>query len=251
MSNTPHNPDGPSGHTLETESAPQIDLILQAYTLDRVRAILAASRQHVSPVDATGGPPDAYLPGGEHVLRPVLDPNGELVRHLLVHRKGWKRRTLCPDELRRTEPSGHYPACAICQLAPAYDDGRMRVEEVTLMYGHLYTTEQLSPFWKPHQTYLVVMWTELAESIRAHLTLWLGTQPEPVCAMLNPYAPGPALRLRVTQRPQRSVSVALTAETFSPIALGDGYRPLTACWIGPEFNVADYQHTHAELQCLA
>ena len=169
----------------------------------------------MSPFDATGGPPDAYLPGGEHVLRPASDPTGELVRRVPVHRKGWRGRTHCPDALRRTGPPDHYPECAICKLATEYDDWRLRVEEVALMYGHLYMTEQLSRFWKPGQTSVVVMRAKLAETIRAHLAVWLETQPEPVWAMLIPSVPGPALRLRVTQRPQWSLSVALT-ERHSP-----------------------------------
>jgi hypothetical protein len=180
----------------------------------------------------------------------MFDPTGALMRHATVHTRGWQWRTLCPDALRRTDPSGHYPACAICQCATEREDWRMRVQEMTLLYGHLYTTAQPSPFWQPEQTYLVVMRTQFAEMIQAWLSTWLWTEPEPVCALLNPYSPGPALRLRVAQPQQELPSVELTAETFSPLALGAWYRPLTACWIDPTFQWADYQRTHAELQFL-
>ena len=99
------------------------------------------------------------------------------------------------------------------------------MEEMTLLYGHLYTTQQPSPFWKPGQTYVLVMKTTLAETIRAHLDTWLETQPEAVCAMLNPHVPGPALALSVTQRPQWSLTLSSRQKRFPPSFWGTGTGP--------------------------
>ena len=64
--------------------------------LAAVRATVAALKQQMSPSYAAGGPPDVYLPGGEHVVRPVLDSTGELFRHLKVHRTGWEAAHALP-----------------------------------------------------------------------------------------------------------------------------------------------------------
>ncbi len=151
------------------------------------------------------------------MVRPVLDATGELLRHLRVHRnREGKRWTHCPNAMQQYGPPGDYPCCEICALATQRNDWRLRMEEVTLMYGHLYRTRQQSPFWKPGQTYLLLMRTTLAETIRAHLETWLETQPEAVCAMLQPHVPGPALALSVTRQPQWSLTLSLTDRNVSP-----------------------------------
>jgi hypothetical protein len=94
------------------------------------------------------------------------------------------------------------------------------------------------------------MKTSLAETMRVQLDTWLGTQPdaEAICAMLQPHVPGPALALSVTRQPQWSLTLARTADTYPPLALGDWYRPLTAWWIPPEFDLAAYQRVLAGLE---
>ena len=185
--------------------------------LEKVHAVVAASKQNRPPFSPAGGLPYAWLSGGEYVLRPVLDATGELLRHLRGHynREG-KRWTHCPNAMQQSGPPGDYPRCEICALAKQRNDWRLRMEEVTLMYGHLYRTRQQSSFWKPGQTYLLLMRTTLAETIRAHLETWLETQPEAVYAMLQPHVPGPALALSVTRRPQWSLTLSLTARNVSP-----------------------------------
>ena len=121
------------------------------------------------------------------------------------------------------------------------------MEELTLLFGHLYTTQQPSEYWKPGQTYGIAMKTPLAKTLLGHLETWLRTQPEAMEAMFTPHGAGPALQLSVTQRPRWSLTLSLTAATYPPIALGDWYRSLTDCWIGSEFNLSEY---HAVLAAL-
>jgi hypothetical protein len=215
--------------------------------LDRLRAHIAAYKQLGSLTATAGGPSMAFLPIGEHVFRPVLDATGALVRPLWLHRHGGKLRTHCPDALQEKGPPGDYPDCAICALETQRKDWRLRMEKMALMYGHVYRTRHQSPFWQPGQTYVLVLKAAVFETMRAQLDIWMETQLETIGAMLQPHVPGPALTLSVTRQPQWSLALALTVETFPTIALGDWYRPLTACWIGPEFNLAEY---HAVLAAL-
>ena len=54
--------------------------------------------------------------------------------------------------------------------------------------------------------------------------------------------------VQVTKGLNGSVKIpALTAQCFPSVALGEWFIPLEHCWIGPEFNLADY---HAMLAAV-
>src|SRR5207247_877143 len=143
----------------------------------------------------------------------------------------------CPDLVRDSDPSGVYPLCKICTVATERGDWRLQRAEYVLMYGHLCTTSNASGFWQPGKTYLMIERIRIISSLCQLLEPGATQQPEQLLAMLNPLGPGPAMVVEVTKGLHGSVKIlALTAQSFPSVALGEWFIPLEHCWIGPEFN---------------
>jgi hypothetical protein len=217
--------------------------------LDGVRALLKESTRGGALFSPHGGPPIAHLPEGPHIIRWLFGPRGEIWRDLELHQIK-HLLTLCPDREQATNPTGDYPSsCEICALATQRNDWRLQRRRHVLIYGYVGHTTQKSQFWLPRKTYVINGPPRLRVSLIALLKEWIVQQPEDMLAMLTPHVAGPATSVDVKKGRQGSITMTpYTDESFPPISLGDWYIPLDQCWIGPEFNLVDYQACLAEVK---
>ena len=217
------------------------------WSLDHVRALLAQHKRPEVAIVTQGGPYRAFIPEGEHVIRLLFDPQGELWRIVTVHHT-LQCRTYCPDLVRDTDPAGVYPPCEICTVATQREDWRLQRAEYALIYGHLCRTSDASGFWRPGTTYLMIGRSRLICSLRQFLEQGVAQQPAQLLTMLNPLGAGPGMVVQVTKGLNGSVAIpSFTAKSFPPGTLGEWYVPLEHCRIGPEFNLGEYHAVLAEI----
>src|SRR5262249_10543452 len=99
-----------------------------------------------------------------------------------------------------------------------------------------------SQYWRGGKTYLLIAPTEIRTGLTPLLTPGSDEQRERFFTMLNPPLPGPPAIMQVRKRQTSTVNLTcFTAHAFPTPSLGPWYKPLRDCWIGPQFNLDDYQ----------
>src|SRR5262245_233966 len=215
--------------------------------LDHVRRILAQHHRPEVAIVTPDGPAVVYLPGGRHVLRWLFDPARQLYRLLELHQVG-EYNTHCPDYFRELNPAATCPPCVICRVAAQRADWRLQRQKRVLSYGYLCATDEPNAFWQTGKIYLLVGPFRLFAALRRLLEQEVEHRPAQLLDMLNPLVPGPAAGVEVLKGLQGSVTISpFTTESFPPIPVGDGYKPLQECWLGSEFSLGQYHEVLAAI----
>jgi hypothetical protein len=218
------------------------------FDLNRLMTLVGKAEKAVPALHTEGGRSKvAFLPIGTHKLRIFYDPTGEMYRSVVTHKIG-KIHTLCPDWLREQGHSG-VPECRICELAREIDDWKLSPSRrfYTLIYAHLYETNNPSEWWQPNHSYVVVGKNRMKTTINSLLKTFASSSPDYILDMVNPNRSGGITTVEVTGGIQGTVTFTpLPGDTKPPIEVGDWWKPLSDGYIPRDFNLEVYQEVLAE-----
>lgn len=190
----------------------------------------------------TSGPSIGFLPEGDHKIRWLFDPEGEIYREVVCHRGG-KRWILCPDWLAEKDSENEYPVCGFCKLAEERDDWKIKRRFNYLAYGHVVETKNVSEYWDADTTYVIIGNTRLKRSLVEMLETLADDSEEYLLTMLTPIMSGPFTNVQVTKGSQGSVNITPTvsAKKCPPMKFEeDEYQPLSKCWVSTKFEINAY-----------
>lgn len=208
------------------------------FNLGKVRETIDRNKRE----SATNGPSIGFLPEGDHKIRWLFDPEGEIYREVVCHRAG-KRWILCPDWLAEKDSENEYPVCGFCKLAEERDDWKLKRRFNYLAYGHVVETKNVSEYWDAETTYVIIGNTRLKRSLVEMLETLVDDSEEYLLTMLTPTMSGPFTNVVVTKGSQGNVNITPTVSTKKSPPMEfeeDEYIPLAKCWVSGKFDINAY-----------
>lgn len=219
---------------------------MNAFNIDKVRETINKAKKETN----QGGPSLGYLPEGDHAIRWLFDPDGEIYREVVCHQMG-RLKTICPDWAAEKDPEGEHPLCEICKIAEEHDKWQWRRRFNCLVYGYVLTTKQQSEYWQADTTYVIIGNTRLKRELIDMLEKLVEDSDEYLLTMLTPTMNGPFTNVSVVKGSQGNVSITPTVSTkkVPPIEFeADEYVPLGECFIPERFDMIAYNNVLREVK---
>lgn len=221
---------------------------MMTFDIDKLTEALEKARKEDTYYNGGDFTPATFLPEGNHKLRFFVDPEGELIRKVLLH-GSMKDNTFCPNILRQ-EGEEDIPEdlpkeceiCKECEHIKGWKDNP-KLSQRNMVYAYLHSTDSKSDYWVPGNWYAVISrGPRLRNALLSFVDNMIKDAAEYVLAMLDPQKEGWMVSVEVVRGTQGRVSMSFVpGRTVGPIELNDTYRPLREVYY-TEFNKTAYDN---------